>query len=347
MKQTTTPNKAIALWLFSICVVMFVMICLGGVTRLTGSGLSMVQWAPVTGFLPPLNPAEWLAVFELYQQTPEFQKVNVGMDLAGFKSIFWFEFLHRLLGRFIGILFFIPLVFFLLRYRLGSALSFKLIALFVLGGLQGVLGWYMVKSGLVNNPHVSQYRLVAHLGFALFIYCIILWTALSLFIDNFEERYRPAKSLITASKAMLILVFFTILAGGFVAGTHAGFAFNTFPLMNGHWIPEGYAALSPYWSNWFENIAAVQFNHRLLASVTLPGVVLLAFAILKSPFSPRLKMAAWWLLFFVVAQYALGLITLLWVVPVVPAALHQGVAVLLLSMSVLVARLLAGARASA
>ena len=292
----------------------------------------MVQWAPVTGFLPPLNIAEWQAVFELYQQTPEFQKINAGMDLAGFKSIFWYEFLHRLLGRFIGLLFFIPLVFFLLRYRLGTALSFKLIGLFILGGLQGVLGWYMVKSGLVNNPHVSQYRLVAHLGFALFIYCIILWTALGLFIDNLGERYPPSKRLVSASWFLLLLIFVTILAGGFVAGTRAGFAFNTFPLMNGHWVPEGYAAMSPYWLNWFENIAAIQFNHRLLASLAFSGVILLAVVMLKHAFSPRLRNAAWWLMLVVVLQYALGLITLLWVVPVTPAAMHQGGAVILLTV---------------
>ena len=262
-------HRNIALWLLGICVIIFCMISLGGVTRLTGSGLSMVQWAPITGILPPLNEVQWMAVFKLYQASPEFVKVNSGLALEGFKSIFWFEYFHRILGRLIGLAFLVPMGYFFVRYPLSGKLKLQLIGLFVLGGAQGLVGWYMVKSGLVNDPHVSQYRLVAHLALALILYVAIFWIGSAYFIRNWVQRYVTPPRLNLAAILLFVLVFITVLAGGFVAGTRAGFAFNTFPLMNGALIPEGYAALTPFWKNIFENIAAVQFNHRLLATVSL------------------------------------------------------------------------------
>jgi cytochrome c oxidase assembly protein subunit 15 len=331
----------IALWLLGICLVIFCMISLGGVTRLTGSGLSMVQWAPITGILPPLNETQWVAVFKLYQASPEFVKVNASLELEGFKSIFWFEYFHRLLGRFIGILFFIPMVYFFVRYPLPAKLRLQLLGLFVLGGLQGLMGWYMVKSGLVNDPHVSQYRLVAHLALALILYIAIFWLGSAYFIRNWTQRYASPAWLDRMSTVLFVLVFMTVLAGGFVAGTRAGFAFNTFPLMNGALIPEGYAALEPFWKNLFENIATVQFNHRLLATVSLVLAAVLARLAYITPLNPALKNLFIFTLLFVLLQYSLGILTLINYVPVSLGAVHQAMAVLVMTSSLFLVRVLA------
>jgi cytochrome c oxidase assembly protein subunit 15 len=331
----------IALWLLGICVIIFCMISLGGVTRLTGSGLSMVQWAPITGVLPPRNDGQWLAVFKLYQASPEFVKVNAGLDLEGFKSIFWFEYFHRLLGRLIGILFFLPMVYFFVRYPLPAKLRVQLIGLLVLGGLQGLMGWYMVKSGLVNDPHVSQYRLVAHLALALVLYIAIFWLGSAYFIRNWTQRYVTPVWLSSLSLVLLALVFITILAGGFVAGTRAGFAFNTFPLMNGALIPEAYAALEPFWRNLFENIATVQFNHRLLATLALVLAAVLAWLAYKSALIPALKRVYIVTLLFIVLQYSLGILVLINYVPVSLGAIHQAAAVLVMTSSLFLVRVLA------
>ena len=330
-----------ALWLLGICAIIFCMISLGGVTRLTGSGLSMVQWAPITGALPPLNEAQWLAVFELYQATPEFLQVNAGMDLHGFKAIFWFEYLHRLLGRMIGVLFFIPMVYFWLRYPLSVKLKLQLLGLFVLGGLQGLMGWYMVKSGLVDDPRVSQYRLVAHLALALVLYSAIFWMGSVHFIRRWSQRYASPGWLNRMSLVLFFLVFITVLAGGFVAGTRAGFAFNTFPLMNGSLIPEGYAALVPWWKNLFENIASVQFNHRLLATVVLLLAIVLVRLAYKLPLKAALKRVFLITLLCVLFQYLLGILTLVYHVPVALGAIHQATAVLVLTSSLFLLRALA------
>jgi len=331
-------NRNIAIWLLLICAVIFSMISLGGVTRLTGSGLSMVEWAPITGVLPPLNEIEWTAVFKLYQGSPEFIKVNAGLDLAGFKSIFWFEYVHRLLGRTIGMLFFLPMLYFFIRYPLPMALRLKLLGLFVLGGLQGLMGWYMVKSGLVNDPQVSQYRLVAHLSLALILYAVIFWMGSAYFIRHWAQRYVTPQGLRRANLGLLVLVITTVLAGGFVAGTDAGFAFNTFPLMNGKWMPEAYGALTPFWLNWFENIAAVQFNHRLFATMTLIWAILVTVWALKAPLLRQFRRTFLLLMALIVLQYSLGILTLINVVPVALGAIHQAVAVLVLTAILLVVR---------
>lgn len=261
------------------------------------------------------------------------------MTLAGFKSIFWFEYLHRLLGRLIGVLFFIPMLFFFSRYPLPAALKLKLLGLFLLGGAQGLLGWYMVKSGLVDKPYVSQYRLVAHLSLALLLYAAIMWTAFGMWLAKFTPPYQLPYAYQWLMVGGCLLVFITIIAGGFVAGTKAGFAFNTFPLMNGRWLPEGYWALSPLGVNLFENPAAVQFNHRLLATLTSVLTLVVAFKALKMPIEWRLKKGLQLLIAAVLLQYALGVATLLLYVPTVLAALHQMGAVLLLTASLLVAHL--------
>ncbi|MEZ5541376.1 MAG: COX15/CtaA family protein [Pseudomonadota bacterium] len=326
-------DRPVAVWLLVCCLMIYAMVVLGGVTRLTGSGLSMVEWDPIFGIVPPLDQASWEETFALYRQSPEYRHINAGMDLAGFKRIYWFEFSHRLLGRTIGTVFLLPFLYFLVRGRLGRPLAPRLAALFVLGGLQGLLGWYMVKSGLVDDPHVSQYRLSAHLGLALLIYAWMLHVALGLW-HGAEQALPAGARLRRAVRSLLALVFITILSGGFVAGLKAGHAYNTFPLMDGHWIPQVIFMLEPWWHNFFENIATVQFDHRLLATLVFCSVCLLWFFGLRGTTAPPLRRGLHLLLAAVLLQVALGISTLLLYVPVPLAATHQAGAVLLLSVLV-------------
>lgn len=328
--KISTNNTAIAIWLLTCCAVIFGMIILGGVTRLTGSGLSMVEWAPIMGILPPLNQAEWQETFLLYQQFPEYKIKNYDISLESFKSIFWFEYSHRLLGRSIGIIFLIPFLFFLLRGMIEKSLTPKLVFLFVLGGLQGLMGWYMVKSGLVNDPHVSQYRLTAHLALAVVIYAYMLWIALGLLHPKIDGMYSN-KKLKQLSLIIVGIIFITILSGGFVAGTRAGYAFNTFPLMDGRLIPTGLFELSPLWRNFFENIVTVQFDHRILATVLFLVIPVLWFKAGKTELQPLAKIGRHLLLAALVLQIALGISTLLLVVPIALAATHQAGAIVLLT----------------
>ena len=306
------------------------MVVLGGVTRLTGSGLSMADWRPLMGWLPPFSDIQWQRVFDLYQQTPEFLKVNSHMDVSAFKGIFWLEFLHRLLGRMIGIVFLLPLIFFLMKGYIKAAEWPKYSLMFVLGGLQGVLGWYMVKSGLVDNPHVSQYRLSAHLSAAFLIYAYMFWVAMSLLFPASGEQRHPwyRKSL-----AVTVLTSVTIISGGFVAGLKAGKIYNTFPLMGDDWIPPGTMALEPFWRNFFENMTTVQLDHRVLAISTF--VIIIGFWVKarKADLPARSRPAVNALLHTVIFQVAIGISTLLMSVPIFLGALHQAVAMLLFTVS--------------
>ncbi len=325
-------RRIVAYWLLTVCLMVFAMIVLGGVTRLTHSGLSMVDWKPLTRWLPPMSQAEWQHLFDLYRQSPEYLKINVFMDLAGFKSIFWLEFLHRLWGRFIGIVFVVPaLLFFLLRWvdwRLGR----NMMGMFILGGLQGVLGWYMVKSGLVDDPDVSQYRLTAHLGAALLILGYMLWVAMSLLRPERHPTWkgtgRPPWSF---AVALVVLVFVTALSGGFVAGLDAGLTYNTFPLMDGDLVPDGIYATTPFWLAAFEDVTTVQFDHRILAEITFVLVVLFWWRSRGGGLSARAQSTANALALAAAVQVILGITTLLLVVPVSIAALHQAGAVVLYS----------------
>ncbi len=338
-----TNNKHIAIWLLLCCVTIYGMIILGGVTRLTGSGLSMVQWEPIMGVLPPLNQSEWEETFRLYQQFPEYKLKNFAMSLGEFKSIFWFEYGHRLLGRSIGIIFLLPFLFFLVKGKIERALTPKLIAMFVLGGLQGLMGWYMVKSGLVNDPHVSQYRLTAHLTLAVIIYAYMFWVALDLLIPSAAGTHdKDRRKLGRFSIIISIMIFITLLSGGFVAGTRAGFAFNTFPLMDGRLIPAGLFELSPVWRNFFENIVTVQFDHRLMATALFLVIPAFWWLTIKSRPEPRLRTGVHLLLAALALQLTLGISTLLLVVPVALAAAHQAGAVLLLTASLYVSHHLHG-----
>jgi len=328
--QQRQQNRAVAIWLLVCCGLVFTMVVLGGFTRLTGSGLSMADWRPLMGWLPPFSDAEWQRVFDLYRQTPEFLKVNSHMDVDAFKSIFWLEFLHRLLGRTIGIVFLLPFVFFFAKGYIKASEWPKYLAMFILGGLQGVLGWYMVKSGLVDNPHVSQYRLTAHLFAAFGIYAYMFWVAMNLFFPATGQERHPwyQKSL-----ALTILTSVTIISGGFVAGLKAGKIYNTLPMMGDHWVPPGTMALEPIWRNFFDNMTTVQFDHRVLAITTLIVVIVFWLRARKADLPARSRPAVNALLHTAILQVILGITTLLLSVPIILGATHQGVAMLLFTVS--------------
>ncbi len=335
-KRLETPRERldrlmVAGWLFAICVMTLVMIVLGGATRLTGSGLSIMEWAPLSGVLPPWSDAEWRRLYALYQQIPQYQLVNEGFGLAGFKHIFWLEWTHRLWGRLIGVVFLVPLVVLGLRGAIGRGLWLRLLGFFVLGGLQGAVGWFMVASGFAaDSTAVSAYRLVAHLVLALSLYAAILWTALGVL--------RPGGARVVTSRAFrrlttlcAVLLPLTIVAGGFVAGLHAGLVYNSFPMMGDSLVPPGYAALHPFLRNLTENVAAVQFDHRLLATATAV-LVLATVAVGARAALPRVvRRASGAMGALLLLQYSLGVATLLNVVPVGLATAHQAVAVLLLT----------------
>ena len=321
-------DRAVGIWLLGIALMVLVMVALGGATRLTGSGLSIMEWRPLTGWFPPLSEAEWQRLFDLYRTIPQYAAVNAGMDLAGFKEIYWLEYLHRLWGKLIGVAFLGGVVALALAGKVRRALLPRLVLLFALGGLQGFLGWFMVASGFF--PHrtaVSPYRLVIHLSMAFLIFGLLLWIALGLLRPRPEAAPRRLRHGVIAVGALAVL---TMLAGGFVAGIRAGFDYNTFPLMDGGLVPAGYWSLDPWALNLFESVPAVQFNHRLLATLTLAVALWLALAAWRDRATPAGR-AALLLGGTIAAQYALGIATLLHVVPVGLGTLHQTVAVVVLA----------------
>ena len=332
--QFAAHNRAVAAWLLVCCALVFAMVVVGGVTRLTHSGLSIVEWQPIVGTLPPLDEAAWLEVFGKYKQTPEYRLVNPGMNLEGFKGIFWWEYVHRLLGRLIGAAFLLPLLWFALRGRIARALAWKFAAIFGLGALQGALGWYMVQSGLVDNPRVSQFRLTAHLGIAFLIYAAMLWIAFDLL---FARAGPVSRRLRGFALALAVLVFVMVLSGGLVAGTRAGLAYNTFPLMNGRFVPPEIFSLDPWYLNFFSNMATVQFDHRLIAWLLAFLVPWFWLRVRREAAPRRVKLAADLLLGALTLQIALGIATLLLAVPVPLAAAHQAGALLVFSAALFAA----------
>jgi cytochrome c oxidase assembly protein subunit 15 len=332
--QLAAHNRAVAAWLLVCCALVFAMVVVGGVTRLTHSGLSIVEWQPIVGTLPPLDEAAWLEAFGKYKQTPEYRFVNPGMNLEGFKGIFWWEYVHRLLGRLIGAAFLLPLLWFALRGRIARALAWKFAAIFGLGALQGALGWYMVQSGLVDNPRVSQFRLTAHLGIAFLIYAAMLWIVFDLL---FVRAGPVSRRLRGFALALAVLVFVMVLSGGLVAGTRAGLAYNTFPLMNGRFVPPEIFSLDPWYLNFFSNMATVQFDHRLIAWLLAFLVPWFWLRVRREAAPRRAKLAADLLLGALTLQIVLGIATLLLAVPVPLAAAHQAGALLVFSAALFAA----------
>lgn len=324
------PRRHIALWLFICSLMVFATLVVGGVTRLTHSGLSIVEWQPIVGTLPPLNQVEWQETFEKYKKTPEYQKVNHQMDIEEFKGIFWWEYWHRVLGRTIGLVFLLPFLYFVWKGKVDRSLTPKLVGIFILGGLQGAMGWYMVKSGLVEDPRVSQFRLTAHLGLAFVIFGAMQWVAMSLlFPGRVGEPGERARSARRWAGWLAVLVFAMVLTGGFVAGIRAGFAYNTFPLMNGSLVPPEIMMIEPWWRNFFWNMATVQFDHRLGAWLLALLVPVLWWKVLRADVPARARVGAHLLLAMLAIQVTLGIATLLLVVPLPLAAAHQAGAVLL------------------
>jgi cytochrome c oxidase assembly protein subunit 15 len=341
VRATPLPSdarRAVATWLFVCCALVFAMVVVGGVTRLTHSGLSITEWQPIVGTLPPLSDSAWNEAFTRYQATPEYRDINRGMTLSEFKGIFWWEYFHRLLGRGIGVAFLVPYLWFLMRGRIPPGYAKPLAGIFVLGGLQGALGWFMVASGLVSDPHVSQFRLTAHLGVAFLIYAAMFWTGLSLMYPERADRQRPGvRSARRLAFAIAVLVFVMVLSGGFVAGIRAGFAYNTFPLMQGRWIPPEIMVLSPWWKNFFWNMATVQFDHRTIAWLLAFSIPYTWWRVRNSQAPRRARRGADALLAGLAIQVSLGIATLINVVPVPLAAMHQAGALIVFTLALNVA----------
>lgn len=331
--SSPVPHRAIAIWLMVCAAMVAVMVMLGGATRLTESGLSMVHWKPLT-VLPPLNEMEWRTAFRDYQASPEFIKKNSWMTVEDFKSIYWLEFLHRLWGRAIGFAVFIPLTWLAARRAIDRSLAGKLGALVVLGGLQGVLGWYMVASGLVDRPDVSQYRLAAHLVAAFVLYGFIVWLALDQLDAGKPASHADDPALARFACLIPPAVLLVVAAGAFVAGLDAGKIYNTFPLMDGGLLPPEGLALQPWYLNLSENVATVQFEHRLLA-VSLVALIAALWAYGRNrPMNPRAHTLRHALLAMALAQAILGISTLVLVVPLHLALTHQMGALVLFTLSI-------------
>ena len=321
-------NRPVIYWLLTGCLLIFIMVLVGGITRLTNSGLSMVEWNLVMGSIPPLNEAEWLIAFEKYKQFPEYQMVNYHFTLEEFKPIFFWEYLHRILGRLVGLVFIIPFIYFLFKKMISKELLPKLLLLLFMGGFQGFLGWYMVKSGLNKDPDVSHFRLAMHLTTAFLTFAYTLWVALGLMYPN---RVKGAfKSLKAGATVLLLITVVQIVWGAFVAGLNAGKVYNTWPLMGDQLVADGVTAMTPLWMNFVEGLAGVQFIHRYMAYAVVGLVIYLAVKARKEKTNVSQRGGMKFLIGMVSVQFVLGIITLLLGVPVWLGVLHQIGALMLL-----------------
>ncbi len=342
-------RRLVALWLFGISALVVAMVLVGGATRLTDSGLSITEWNPVTGIIPPLTTGDWEEEFAKYKLIPEYGEINEGMSLSEFKFIYWWEWGHRFLGRVLGFGLLIPFIWFAAVRKIERALVPKLIIMFALGGLQGFIGWYMVQSGLSNRVDVSQYRLALHLAAAFFIFAYIFWIALDLIRSPAVLKREHVTNDLWA-KALVVFVFIQIILGAFVAGLHAGWTYNTWPLMDGGIVPDGFFFMSPWYINFFENIATVQFNHRMAgyAIFVVAGVI---YAVSRrTALSTEANSWLQILLMLILVQIGLGVWTLLEVAPLWLALTHQAGSVLVFAASLIFAHVLrpssAGAQAT-
>jgi cytochrome c oxidase assembly protein subunit 15 len=333
-------SRAIRAWLLAVAALIALMVLVGGATRLTESGLSIVEWKPVTGALPPLGESEWQQAFEAYKLIPQYKQLNAGMNLSDFKTIFWWEWSHRLLGRVIGAVYLLPFLYFLWRGGMGAGLRRRLWLIFGLGALQGGIGWWMVASGLSERVEVSQYRLATHLVLALLIFAAIVWTLRRL--GDRPPLLVSARMKMT-SAVLVVLTFVQLYLGALVAGLRAGLVYNTWPAIDGGFIPSS-ARLwfeQPWWRNLFENALTVQFEHRMMAYTLFLLIAVHALDLISSK-APRAAVnGALWLLGVVTLQAVLGILTLLNQVPILLALSHQAVAIAVLTLAVLQAERLA------
>jgi heme a synthase len=330
MELKPGDKKWIRLWFISGAVLILLILVIGGITRLTGSGLSMTDWKPIMGAIPPLSEQQWEEAFEQYKQFPEYQQINRGMDLADFKFIYFWEYLHRMIGRLIGIVFLIPFVYFVAKKKLNMKWLKRSTWLFVLGGSQGLMGWYMVQSGLVDLPYVSPYRLTAHLMLAFVIFGFCVWYAADL--TKFKPQYEPRKKELSAWLIVLLgLTMVQVAYGGLVAGLNAGHVYNTFPKMFQYWVPPEIMALDPWFRNFTENSSTVQFVHRLLATLLGLAVIVYWIRLYLAKTSRSAKMWGLGILAIILIQYALGVFTLITHVDITLAVLHQLFALILIA----------------
>ncbi len=330
--QPETPPKSVGLWLINVCVLILLMVAVGGITRLTESGLSMVDWRPLMGTIPPLTEEAWEDTFAQYRAYPEYRILKPGMTLPEFKQIFFWEYIHRVLGRVIGLVFFVPLVWFAWRRVLTRRLLLQLIGVLILGAAQGFMGWFMVQSGLADKPYVSHYRLAAHLGLAFFLFAYLIW----ILMDIRPRRAPPPAAdrgcppwMLRFVQGFTGLVCLQVLYGAFTAGLDAGYSHNTFPLMLGKWFPPGGWSMTPAWINLLDNPATVQFIHRGLGWLLMAGALFLWAAAFRLPLRPVQRLFLQGLASFIGLQFLLGVITLILHVPVAVATLHQVMACLL------------------
>lgn len=329
--QIVDRSSSIIIWLKTISAMVFAMVFIGGITRLTDSGLSMVDWKPIMGAIPPLSESDWLIAFDKYKAYPEFRLLKSSMDLDGFKAIFFWEYFHRLFGRLIGLAFIIPYLYFLIRKSISKSLNIKLIFAFFLGGAQGLMGWYMVKSGLVNKPDVSHYRLAAHLSLAFVIIAYLYWVVLG--IKNPLLKLGKGKPLSRLLISFTVLVIMQVVYGAFVAGLDAGLTHNTFPKMGRAWVPSDFYSVFTQFYNIFENPVVVQFIHRCMAwGILFFTIVFIVRLKVIDDFMQ--KRSFQYLIIMVVIQFLLGVFTLLNFVPISLASLHQVGACLLILLCV-------------
>src|SRR5450631_4315547 len=331
--RNASQTRAVRWWLFGVAALIAIMVLVGGATRLTESGLSIVEWKPVAGTLPPLNQEQWTLAFDAYKTIPQYRELNAGMNLAEFKTIFWWEWSHRLLGRVIGVAFLLPFLWFLWRGAFNAGLRRRLWVIFGLGALQGAVGWWMVASGLTLRVEVSQYRLATHLVLALLIFAAVVWT-----LRRLAERAPSAVAarLRITSAALLVLTFVQLYLGALVAGLRAGKIYNTWPEIDGALIPSAARLFfeQPWWRNLFDNALTVQFEHRMTAYALLALAILHALDAVRSRAGAAVINGAWWLAAALTLQVILGILTLLRQVPIDLALGHQAVAIAVLTLAV-------------